>query len=83
MFLLSTKAGSVGINLVSAAPHLPALAEHTHTHTRTTYNTHNTRQVFLLSTKAGSVGINLVSATRLVLFDVPWNPVHNTQVRFK
>lgn len=37
-------------------------------------------QVFLISTLAGSVGINLVAAHRMVLYDMPWNPVHNKQV---
>ena len=38
-------------------------------------------QVMIVSTRAGSLGINLTSARHLVLLDVPWNPVHNAQVR--
>ncbi|KAI8901475.1 SNF2 family N-terminal domain-containing protein [Globomyces pollinis-pini] len=29
---------------------------------------------FLLSSKAGGVGLNLVGASRLILFDIDWNP---------
>lgn len=35
--------------------------------------------MFLVSTKAGCLGINLTAAQRLVLYDVPFNPVHNAQ----
>jgi hypothetical protein len=35
--------------------------------------------VFLLSTKAGGVGLNIVGASRLVLFDIDWNPAHDLQ----
>src|SRR5690606_28610616 len=35
--------------------------------------------VFLLSCKAGGVGLNLVGASRLVLFDLDWNPATDSQ----
>lgn len=34
---------------------------------------------FLLSSKSGGVGLNLVGASRLVLFDVDWNPSNDLQ----
>lgn len=35
--------------------------------------------VFLLSAKAGGQGINLIGASRLVLFDIDWNPATDLQ----
>ncbi|KAH9827742.1 DNA repair and recombination protein RAD54B-like [Teratosphaeria destructans] len=35
--------------------------------------------VFLLSAKAGGVGLNLIGASRLVLFDLDWNPATDLQ----
>jgi DNA repair and recombination protein RAD54B len=35
--------------------------------------------IFLLSAKAGGTGINLIGASRLVLFDVDWNPATDLQ----
>ncbi len=37
--------------------------------------------VFLLSSKAGGVGLNLIGASRLILYDVDWNPANDLQVR--
>ena len=34
---------------------------------------------FLLSAKAGGMGINLIGASRLILFDVDWNPATDDQ----
>ena len=36
--------------------------------------------VFLLSSKAGGVGLNLVGASRLILYDIDWNPANDLQV---
>jgi len=36
--------------------------------------------VMLLSTKAGGVGLNLIGASRLVLYDIDWNPANDLQV---
>lgn len=35
--------------------------------------------IFLLSAKAGGVGLNLIGASRLVLYDVDWNPASDLQ----
>ncbi|KAK5128835.1 hypothetical protein LTR85_000168 [Meristemomyces frigidus] len=35
--------------------------------------------VFLLSAKAGGTGLNLIGASRLVLFDLDWNPATDLQ----
>jgi DNA repair and recombination protein RAD54B len=35
--------------------------------------------IFLLSAKAGGVGLNLIGASRLILFDVDWNPATDDQ----
>ena len=37
--------------------------------------------VFLLSSKAGGVGLNLIGASRLLLYDIDWNPANDLQVR--
>lgn len=34
---------------------------------------------FLLSSKSGGCGLNLVGASRLVLYDVDWNPSNDLQ----
>ncbi|KAL9100834.1 MAG: hypothetical protein Q9163_003845 [Psora crenata] len=46
-----------------------------------TFNCTPASQVFafLLSAKAGGVGLNLVGASRLVLFDIDWNPATDLQ----
>ena len=36
--------------------------------------------VFLLSSKAGGTGLNLVGASRLILYDIDWNPANDIQV---
>ena len=35
--------------------------------------------VFLLSSKAGGVGLNLTGASRLILYDIDWNPANDLQ----
>ena len=42
-------------------------------------STSSTTRVFLLSSKAGGTGLNLVGASRLVLYDLDWNPATDAQ----
>ena len=35
--------------------------------------------MFLPSSKAGGTGLNLIGASRLVLFDIDWNPATDLQ----
>lgn len=35
--------------------------------------------VFLLSSKSGGVGLNLIGASRMILYDVDWNPANDSQ----
>ena len=39
--------------------------------------------IFLLSSKAGGVGLNLVGASRLILYDIDWNPANDLQVHIQ
>ncbi|XP_045027998.1 DNA repair and recombination protein RAD54B isoform X2 [Daphnia magna] len=40
---------------------------------------HGTERIFLLSSKAGGVGLNLIGASRLILYDIDWNPANDMQ----
>lgn len=42
-------------------------------------NKHSKHFVFLLSAKAGGVGLNLVGASRILLYDIDWNPATDLQ----
>jgi DNA repair and recombination protein RAD54B len=35
--------------------------------------------IFLLSSKSGGTGLNLIGASRIILFDIDWNPATDTQ----
>ena len=38
--------------------------------------------VLLLSSKAGGTGLNLIGASRILLYDMDWNPAHDIQGKF-
>jgi DNA repair and recombination protein RAD54B len=40
---------------------------------------YNNAFAFLLSSKAGGVGLNLIGASRLILYDIDWNPANDLQ----
>uniref|UniRef100_T1J5D6 DNA repair and recombination protein RAD54-like n=1 Tax=Strigamia maritima TaxID=126957 RepID=T1J5D6_STRMM len=46
-----------------------------------TFNKSSTHFIFLLSSKAGGVGFNLIGASRIILFDIDWNPANDLQAK--
>ncbi|XP_012943574.1 DNA repair and recombination protein RAD54B [Aplysia californica] len=42
-------------------------------------NKFSPQRIFLLSSKAGGVGLNLIGASRLILYDIDWNPANDLQ----
>mmetsp|Transcript_1200 Transcript_1200/g.1827 ORF Transcript_1200/g.1827 Transcript_1200/m.1827 type:complete len:856 (+) Transcript_1200:75-2642(+) len=40
-------------------------------------------KIFLISTKSGGIGINLTGASRVILYDILWDPTFNRQAIFR
>eukprot|EP00112_Aurelia_sp_Birch-Aquarium-sp1_P009713 Seg2113.3 transcript_id=Seg2113.3/GoldUCD/mRNA.D3Y31 product="DNA repair and recombination protein RAD54B" protein_id=Seg2113.3/GoldUCD/D3Y31 len=43
------------------------------------FNNFHEIDAFLLSSKAGGTGLNLIGASRLILYDIDWNPANDIQ----
>ncbi|KAJ2118920.1 hypothetical protein IW147_006243, partial [Coemansia sp. RSA 720] len=66
------------------APKALRIDGHTPTHKRSAiidkFNSPGSRHyVFFISSGTGSIGINLVAASRVILFDIGWNPLYDDQ----
>tara|TARA_B110000305_G_scaffold232347_2_gene287144 strand:+ start:858 stop:1316 length:459 start_codon:yes stop_codon:yes gene_type:complete len=43
------------------------------------FQSDKTQKIFLISTKAGGMGLNLTSASKVIIYDVNWNPSYDEQ----
>ena len=43
----------------------------------------SSQKVFLVSSKTGGTGLNLTGATRIVIFDISWNPTVDVQAIYR